>query len=274
VELLLGSKSIAAVRFVGTLEGFTPTVLSGKVEVKFLFWTLCKHGSKTLYEGDAPEESVNVQEMLAAAVADVANWDSGGAPGLTLTDRDRDGVWLSPTEPLRFRQPVVPLNVPIERFGALKLPGAVTLRIEGVRSGPGELRTNPLAGEFALGMFLNLTQEEMLSSRGFETRDAGVEVLRALENGDAVTASAEFEEILLDPLKRPEGPAPMTVVLGNLSVFALDGVQPVTPVKIRRERFAVVDDGLQRQGSVRGFFEARAALRPGLRVVPEAEVVA
>ena len=273
VELLLGSKSIAAVRFVGTIEGFTPSVLSGKVEVKFLFWTLSKHGSKTLYEGDSPEESVNVQESLAAAVADAANWNSGGAPGLALTDRDRDGVWLSPTEPLRFRQPVVPLNVPIERFGAVKLPGAITLRIERVSSGPGELRTNPIAGEFALGMFLNLTQEEMLASRGFETRDAGVELERALENGEAVTASAGFEEILLDPLKRPEEPAPMTVVLGNLSVFELDTARTVAPVKIRRERFAVVDEGLQLQGGARGFFEARAALRPGLRVVPEAEVV-
>ncbi|MFZ4573785.1 MAG: DUF6603 domain-containing protein, partial [Phycisphaerales bacterium] len=276
VELLLGSKSIAAVRFVGTIEGFTPTVLSGKVEVKFLFWTLSKHGSKTLHEGDAPVESVNVQELLAAAVADVANWDSGGAPGLSLTDRDRSGVWLSPTEPLRFRQPVVPLNVPIERVGAVKLPGATTLQIERVSGGPGEsgeLRTIPLAGEFALGMFLNLTQEEMLASRGFETRDAGVEVVRALENGVAVTTSAEFEEILLDPLKRPEKPRPMTVVVGMLSVFARDGVRATAPVKVRRERFAVLDEGLQARGGARGFFEARAALRPGLRVVPEAEVI-
>jgi hypothetical protein len=65
----------------------------------------------------------------------------------------------------------------------------------------------------------------------------------------------------------------MTVVLGNLSVFELDTVRAPVPVKIRRERFAVVDEGLQLQGGARGFFEARAALRPGLRVVPEAEVV-
>jgi hypothetical protein len=89
-----------------------------------------------------------------------------------------------------------------------------------------------------------------------------------------VTTSAAFEEIMLDPLKRPVPPAPMTVVLGSLSVFALDGMRAVAPVKVRRERFVVVDDGLQRQGEVRGFFEARAALRPGLRVAPEAEVVA
>lgn len=275
VELLLGSRSIAAVRFVGTVVGFVPSVLSGKVEVKFLFWTLSKHGSLTIYEGDAPQESVNVQASLAAAIGDPAHWESGGAAGLALFERARAGVWLSPDAPLRLRQPVVPLNVPIERFGSIKLAAPQTLGIEQVRGAAGPVETRPVSGEFALGMFLELSQEEMLASRGFESRDAGVEIARAVESGAPASASTDFEEILLDPKKRPETAPPFEVVLGELSVFAVlrAGRAEAAPLQMSRERFAVVDASLSAQLEGKTFFEARAALRAGWRVVPETEVV-
>ena len=274
VELLVGSHSIAAVRFVGSLVGFSPTILAGKAEVKFLFWTLSVSGSLTIHGEEAPEGDFDVTGTLTSAISEPSNWDAGGAPGLTLTDRARDGVWLSPSAPLRVRQPVVPLNVPIERFGSVRLRAPQTLRIDQIRDDVAVLTTTPVTGEFALGMFLDLSQEEMLASRGFESRDAGVEVTRPLVTGAAVNTSDDFEEILIDPRQRPATPPP---VLGFavLSVFATSGAAAADParepVRVRRERFAVVNSALQLQLAGQTYFEARAALEPGLQLVPEAE---
>lgn len=269
VELLVGSHSLAAVRFTGTLSGFAPTVLSGKASVKFLFWTLSVHGSLTIHEGGVPEEHVDITGTLASAISAPSNWDSGGAPGLTLVDRQREGVWLSPSEPLRFSQPVVPLNVPIERFGTVHLGAPQTVSIEAVAAGAATLATTPVSGEFALGMFLELTQEEMLASRGFESRDAGVEIARPLGTGAVVNTSDDFEEILLDPKKRPDTPPPK-LVFTVMSAFAAAAAKPAA-LEMRRERFTVVDSALQPQVAGKTFFEARAAVQAGWRIVPETE---
>lgn len=269
VELLVGSRSIAAVRFVGTLSGLLPSVLSGKAEVKFLFWTLSVHGSLTIHAGSVPEPGADVTGTLTSAISAPSNWESGGAPGLMLTDSKREGVWLSPSEPLTLRQPVVPLNVPIERFEGARLGAPQTLRIEKVAAGADALATTPVAGEFALGMFLELTQEEMLASRGFESRDAGFQIARPLETGAVVNTDVDFEEILLDPKKRPETEPP-PLFFGVLSVFAAAAEKPAA-LQVRRERFTVVDAALEVQAAGLTFFEARAAIRSGLRVVPETE---
>jgi hypothetical protein len=239
VELLVGSRSVAAVQFSGSLTGFTPTVLSGKAEVKFLFFSLSVSGSLTLHEGGQVEP---------------------------------DGVWISPNAPLRLNQPVVPLNVPIERFGTTRLGTAQSFAIESVTATATMLDTTPTMGEFALGMFLELSQEEMLAMRGFENREAGVEIQTPLTSGGMVTTEAGFEEVLVDPKKRPDAPAPQ-LTFGIVSVF---GTLPEsgTAVRIRRERFTLVDDKLVAQGGAKTFFEARALRQPGQLIVPELETVA
>src|SRR5450432_2689932 len=53
VELMIASETLAAVAFSGTLTGMGPTVLSGKVSVQFLFWTLSKSGSLQITDNDS-----------------------------------------------------------------------------------------------------------------------------------------------------------------------------------------------------------------------------
>ena len=277
VELLLGSESIASVMFSGTLTGMIPSVLSGKVEVHFLFWTLSMSGSLTIIDADTLRDIADVAALLAAAIGDAANWSGGGAPGLTLADNKRDGVWLSPTAPLRLAQAVVPLNVQIERFGAATLDAPMTLSIETVSALGQALPTTSVSGEFSLGMFLNLSSEEMLASRGFECRDAGVEIARPLDAGVAVTTPVDFEEIMLDPKSRPvSGPrVPESIlVLGIVRVFGTPPAPLPESVRMNRERFSIVDSSLGVKSSGHTFFEARAALKPGLMVLPDVEVMA
>ena len=72
---------------------------------------------------------------MLSAISAPANWDTGDTDGLKLVDRERDGVWLSPTAPLRMTQPVVPLDVPIERYGAQRLAAPQTFTVEQVTIG-------------------------------------------------------------------------------------------------------------------------------------------
>jgi hypothetical protein len=272
VELLVGSHSLAAVRFSGSLVGLSPTVLSGKASVSFLFWTLSVHGSITIHGATLPDPDVDITGTLASAISQPTNWETGNVSGVMLVDGKRDGVWLSPNAPMRLRQPVVPLNIPIQRFGSARLRSPQLIRIEKMSAGATVLRTTPLNGEFALGMFLDLSQEEMLASRGYESREAGVELSQPLQNGTLITTAAGFDEMIIDPKLRPATSPP------PLPYAPVTRFTPRTPAKtrlqIRRERFAVVNDNLVTQATGKTYFEARTLLKAGLRIVPETEVVA
>ena len=54
VELLVGSHSLAAVAFSGSLVGLSPTILSGKASVSFLFFSISVHGSLTIHDDERP----------------------------------------------------------------------------------------------------------------------------------------------------------------------------------------------------------------------------
>jgi hypothetical protein len=272
VELLLGSETIAAVAFNGKLTGMGPTVLSGSVSVSFLFWTLSKSGSLQITDDDqSSPPQPDVAAALAASVSVARNWENSGSQGLTLSDAKRDGVWLSPSGPLRFRQAVVPLNIPIQRFGSVVLDAPQTLTLSATNAGP-----QPLQNDFALGMFLDLSQEEILSGEGFESRDAGLEISRPLTAGLVVTTSDDFEEILLDPEARPAKPTGFMltgVIVQLASVFVSSAPAP-RPVSVRGERFTVVDSTLAPQKASITMFEARTSLQARWQIVPEVEAKA
>ncbi len=270
VELRVGSHTLAAVAFTGSLVGTSPTVLSGKASVSFLFFSISVHGSLTIHEGEAPDASVDLTGTVLSAISTPSNWDTGGSGGLRLVDRPRDGVWLSPSDPLRMTQAVVPFGVAVERYGAQRLVAPQTFDVEQVTVGSATPDRSAATGEFALGMYLDLSREEQLAARGYERRDAGFVLTRPLESGAAVDAADDYEEILLDPQQRPD--QPVILAFPVLAVFSAVAAPPVA-MRVESERYAVVDAAMQPQAGAMGYFEARAAARAGgLGIVPQFEV--
>jgi hypothetical protein len=270
VELMVGSHSLAAVAFSGSIVGLSPTILSGKASVSFLFFSISVRGSLTIHEDDLPDPSIDITGTVLSAISTPANWDPGGTAGVKLVDRQRDGVWMSPTAPLRMSQPVVPLDVPIERYGPQRLAGPQTFSVEQVTVGSATPGHTPVTGEFALGMYLDLSREEQLSARGYEVRNAGFELSRPLVAGTSVDTSDDYEEIVLDPLKRTD--EPMVLTFPIRAVFLDVQLAPAT-LQVQGERYAVVDPAMQPQAAAMGYFEARAAARStGLGIVAEYEV--
>ena len=93
---------------------------------------------------------------------------------------------------------------------------------------------------------------------GYEVRNAGFELPRPLVAGTTVDTSDEYEEILLDPLKRPDEPPMLTFPI--LQVF-VPSSRPTATLRVEGERYAVVDSAMQPQAASMSYFEARAAAR-------------
>ncbi len=270
VELLLGSRTLAAVAFEGSLSVFKPTILAGSVKVKFLFWTLSKSGSLTIIGGSPEQVSVDVSALLEGAIKSPANWDFGGTTGFAAIERDRPGTWHDGLNGPVFRQNTVPFDVAIDRFAAATFSSPRTFRIEGVRDGRDSIAALPVAEEFPIGQYLDLADEQMLGVAMFEHWNAGFAMDLPFEPVDAVTTSLECEEFVRDPeappTKRP--PNNFDDIVQLLSVFAVVKDEP-KPIHVRGIEYMLLDNALTQRAAGLDLGQARAAAMAGDRIFAE-----
>lgn len=283
VELQLGSRTLAGASFEGALIGYGPTLLCGRACIKALFWEICTPSFcvELTFGDNLPPPMPDVAAQLEAAVRDARSWDAGAAPGLTLRKVQRDGVWLSPSAPLRFTQTIVPLRRAITRFDGGRLGAPATFDVEpGAQPG---WQARPLNSEFAPVLYFELTPEQKLAARALESLPAGFELERAYEAGAGVEAGLEYDQILIDKTW-PVPPRRGTVVLSDAILAAAGSLAPGAattfyrsprrPLTMRAERYAVVDDSLAVVASDLDFSAAHSTAG-GIAermVVPMAEV--
>lgn len=252
VEIQLGSRTLCGASFEGTLTGYGPTLLCGRACFKALFWEICTPPLCFELEwGDnlqPPAPDVGAQ--LEAAVRDPRNWDGGDAPGLSLRPAERDGVWLSPSAPLRFTQRVVPLRRSITRFDGGKLPAPAAFDVEaGVPAG---WQARSLDGEFAPVTYFDLSPEQRLAARALESMPAGFTLTPSYETGETWTADGGYEPVIIDNTWRaPPGPRDHVVVADAIvaasASLAPGGrtafyTSPRRPLRMSAERLAVLDE--------------------------------
>jgi hypothetical protein len=281
VEILLGSRTLAGVSLKGVLTGFVPGRLVGTASISFLFWTFSKSFTATLtiISGEPSDARPDPAERVVAALSNPEAWDSGGAPGLALRDVDRTGVWLSPSAPLRARQDVAPFDVPLDRFGAAEFPTPLTLRVERVWAGAVELGFRAVTAEFAPAVYQNLSEEEKLSGAGFSQYPAGFSITRTHELGAALAGDTTYEEIVLDSRQPPRRNrvTDLSAVLDGASRSLDDGARGLSPksgkkpIRVRAERFTVVDAQLAPIAGGLDAASARAVARAQKRALVLAE---
>src|SRR5262249_18023370 len=152
----------------GTLKGFWPLELSGRVSVSFLFWSWTSPPIVLrLEEGQSEEEGVDLGPRIAGAVADPQSWDNGGGPGLALRPVGRPGGGLGPAGRLPFRQTIVPLDRTVTRCGSASLAGPTVFTVEPQRPADAAWTPRSVDGEFAPGLYVDLSPEEGLSASSF-----------------------------------------------------------------------------------------------------------
>lgn len=252
VELQLGSRTLAGAAFEGQLVGWAPVALKGRVCFKFLFWEWCSpRFTLPLVDGDDLPPQPDVAGRLEAAMRDPRSWDNGGAPGLTLRAAERPGVWLSPSAPLRFTQDVVPLGRSITHFDGGKLAAAATFTVEPVRAATDHWSVRTVEGEFAPVLYFDLTPEQRLAAHAFDVLPAGFELTCPLEAGAAIEADLTYEDLTIDSANPPTRVRDLSALDPTLWAAGMTLAPEAattyyrsrkTPLTMRRERFAVIDD--------------------------------
>lgn len=182
LQLKRGSRNLFKVRFEGTLAGPRPLHIRGKATFEVLWWDVSIRVDKTLVEGEPPPraEPIEVMPRLLAAFESQANWVGqlpvGQRPMVTLRGKPEatTDVLLHPIGTLTVKQNVVPLDLDIAKFGSAAPSGARRFSITSVVLGGRPQTPEPVRDFFAPAQFVEMTDDEKLSSPSFESLPAGV----------------------------------------------------------------------------------------------------
>jgi hypothetical protein len=185
VALRAGSRSIASISLALTLEGPAPWKAKGTASLK-LFWflTVKVRFSKTWGENRSTLlPDIAVLPQLIAALSNPANWQSvlPDARHLLVTLRGTpvDAILVHPLGGLSVAQKVVPLDIPIARFGGSQPSDGTLFSIVNVTAGGGSLESGdlvPVRDDFAPAQFFEKTDAEKLSAESFVQYPAGISI--------------------------------------------------------------------------------------------------
>ncbi|MEZ5330378.1 MAG: DUF6603 domain-containing protein, partial [Verrucomicrobiales bacterium] len=226
LQLKRGSRNLFKVRFEGTLAGPRPLHIRGKATFEVLWWDVSIRVDKTLVEGETPPraEPIEVMPRLLDAFESQSNWAGqlpvGQRPMVTLRGKPEatTEVLLHPIGTLTVKQNVVPLDLDITKFGSTTPSGARRFSITSVTQGGRPQTPIPVRDFFAPAQFVEMSDDEKLSSPSFESLPAGM----SLGSSDFVfteqlsdrleVKTIEFETWIVDKKhqssrpSRPQGP--------------------------------------------------------------------
>lgn len=275
VELMLGDRTLAGVDLKGVFVGTRPFKFAGRVSVSFLFWSWTSPPFNVLFHhSDAFELAAKVLDDIQAAANATANFKPRGAPGMCLRDAERSGVWVSPSEPLEFRQHVAPLQRAITRYNDAKLSAPETFTIDPLPPPGARWSAVSIDDEFAPGTYLDLTREQQLAARSFEAMPGGFEIRRELETETPVSVELSYEEVIVDPEyvppQRPYRPLP-ALLAAAAAKLQVPMASTRVPSRLRREQFAVVGSDLSTVARGLGYMQAHTQRTGEQLVVPATE---
>ncbi len=181
---------LCGVSFDGYLDGPGPWHLQGRGEVELFFVSVAIPIDATF--GPTPPALTalpNVAELLAADLARPAAWSAHPPPaqtdGITLTPTARAdlaaGAALHPAGSLQVAQRLLPLGIPIDRFGGYAVPAQCwTLTTVGVGAATVAVTHDTTVYDtFADGTFTTLTADQQLTTNGFTSHPAGAHIVAA-----------------------------------------------------------------------------------------------
>ena len=186
------------------------------------------------------------RDLLAAAIADPNSWNAlppADAPAVITRQDTGNAVFAHPQGSLGFRQRVVPLDVPVERFGGLPLAtGQTTYSLTYQFGTRATTHGEQCRDAFAPAQFLTVSEAEKLSLPSFTQMPSGVSGLAVADesHGTAVVMpSDDIETSLIDaeewrPVRTGAHPVSDDVMALSVRVLA-SAEQPAfvgTPMKV------------------------------------------
>jgi hypothetical protein len=209
VAVRAGGHVLFSIQLSLTLEGPIPWHAHGTAsfEIGFIF-TITIHVSFNITIGlpfDVLLAPVKVLTELLAALANPGNWRAllppGSAQSVVLRGLEQgEPLVLHPFGSLEISQKVVPLGIPIQRFGSSKPDSGSTFRVVDVTVSGGTTGVGQTQEEFAPAQFFEMSDAEKLSRPSFDRYDAGITIGEATSlRSDFMRAKAVVYEVIYLP---------------------------------------------------------------------------
>ena len=207
MSVLRNEKALMSIALAASLEGPEPWHARGKAEFKLLEMSLSVNFDKVF--GDHVNKTlpdIDVWDKLTTAINDKLNWEAedpsehNALVTLREPELEPEDVLSQPNGILSFDQKVVPLNVPITKFGKQVPANHNKFTIDITNMADESFDTSSSKEFFAPANFFNLTDSEKLARKSFEKMDAGVKIT----SGETYQSSyfgnfqLEYEHIVYD----------------------------------------------------------------------------
>lgn len=200
------SINLASISVHGTVSGPGHWVVSGHAAISILFWDV--EIDVEVEWGSAPATplpSVAVRELLVEALEQPENWlaqlPSGTESLVTLRQPITSDVLAHPLGEVAVMQRVVPLGIDIDRVDTSVPSDGNRFDIDSISIGGGPSQTPTYSEEhFARAKYLDLTEEEKLSTPSFEQFRAGAAISSSsyTVGGDQVAFDPDMETVYLE----------------------------------------------------------------------------
>jgi hypothetical protein len=192
----------------GTFQGPTPWHFHGEVSISLFFFSVS--ASVDLTWGSSTQATIPSQPVLPdlfKALQNPQSWSAALPPATTvavslatqkLTDKT---LCVHPIGTLQVKETVVPLDLPIARYGNATPSDGTEFSIQSVQINSQTETIQTIQDYFAPGQFLNLSDADKLSKPSFEEMDAGVNIgSSAILNGQDSPRTVVYQEYYIyDP---------------------------------------------------------------------------
>jgi hypothetical protein len=260
LELKAWDVTLFMVSVEGSFAGWHPRHVQAKATFEIFIFSHTFSVDHSWGDSDIGEvqEAVDVSAQFAAALADPNSWNPGlpASAQSLVTLRSNSGRMLHPLGTIRVLQRVVPLGLSIERFGSAPVKGQNLFQIDSVKVAGSTVTADKLQEQFARSQFLNMTDDEKLSTPAFEQMDAGVTVpAAALNAGPGIAATTQYKTLVYNPAtKQAEPGSTYTPTQSQVLIFATAsaaakaaGVRsgstrykgPLNPIRVGQLKFTI-----------------------------------
>jgi hypothetical protein len=183
VDVKYDGTTLLGITLDAELSGPTPWHVHGSASLQILFFSVSASIDLTWGDDQAVSlPAVAVLPQLTTALTTPASWSAQLPPGTEqavtlrgLPPADTDIV-VHPMGQLTVRQKVVPLDVPVTKFGNTTPSDGGQFAIEAVTLGPATAAIASVQDTFAPGQFQQLSDSDKISAPAFEEFDCGVQI--------------------------------------------------------------------------------------------------